>query len=100
MRRLFWASLGLGAGAVIGAGLMRWANQTRESLRPRSVAGNLAGAAADWREWFAEALEAGRAAMAEREEELHARYDGFEAGQRAPRWAGPGGARARRGVDG
>jgi hypothetical protein len=91
MRRLFWASLGLGAGAVIGAGVMRWANQTREALRPRSVVGNLADTAADWREWFAEALEAGRAAMAEREEELHARYDGFEAGQRA---------RARRGVDG
>lgn len=91
MRRTFWTALGLGAGAVIGAGVMRWANQTREALRPRSVADNLVDVAADWRDRFAEALDTGRAAMAEREEELHARYGGHDAGR---------GARARRGVDG
>jgi hypothetical protein len=87
MRRTFWAALGLGAGAVIGAGVMHWANRTREALRPRSIADGLVEAAADWRERLAEALDAGRAAMAEREEELHARYAGFD-------------ARARGGVDG
>ena len=91
MRRMFWTALGLGAGAVIGAGVMRWANQAREALRPRSLADNLVDVAADWRERFAEALDVGRTAMAEREEELHARFGGYDAGSSA---------RARGGVDG
>ena len=91
MKRLFWTSLGLGAGVVIGAGVMRWANEARESLRPRSMADNLVDAAAGWRERLAEALEAGRAAMAEREEALHARYEGLDTDRRG---------RARNGADG
>jgi hypothetical protein len=90
MKRLFWTALGLGAGVVIGAGVMRWANETRESLRPRSLADNLVEAAASWRDRLADALEAGREAMAEREEALHARYEGFSADT----------ARARNGADG
>lgn len=91
MRRLFWAALGLGVGAVIGAGVMRWANEARQALRPSSLADTMAEAAADWRERLSLALEAGRAAMAEREEELHARYGDRTADLRA---------RARNGVDG
>jgi hypothetical protein len=76
---------------VIGAGVMRWASEARESLRPRSLADNLIETAADWRYRLAEALEAGREAMAEREQALHERYQGLSADPRA---------RARNGADG
>jgi hypothetical protein len=73
MRRLFWGLVGLGMGAAIGVGAMRWASRTAERLAPRSLAEELLHAAADWRVRLADALEEGQAAMAEREAELRAR---------------------------
>ena len=74
MRRLFWTALGVGFGAAAAVGVMRLATRTREALRPTSVADRAVGAAEAWRERLAGALEAGRAAMAERERELRAAY--------------------------
>jgi hypothetical protein len=73
MKRIFWGLVGLGMGAAIGVGVMRWASRTADRLAPRSLASELLETAADWRERLAEALEEGQAAMAEREAELRAR---------------------------
>ena len=72
MKRLFWGLVGLGMGAVIGVGVMRWASRTADRLAPQSLASELARTAADWRERLGAALSAGQAAMAEREAELRA----------------------------
>jgi len=73
MRRLFWGLVGVGAGAAIGVGAMRWASRTVERLAPSSLAERAFESAADWRVRLAEAFEEGQAAMAEREAELRAR---------------------------
>jgi hypothetical protein len=73
MKRIFWGLVGLGMGAAIGVGVMRWASRTADRLAPRSLASELLETAAGWRERLAEALEEGQAAMAEREAELRAR---------------------------
>jgi hypothetical protein len=70
VRRVFWATLGVGFGAVAAVGAMRWASRTRAALRPRSWL----DVADDWRERLVDALEVGRDAMAEREQELLATY--------------------------
>jgi hypothetical protein len=72
MRRIFWGLVGLGMGAAIGVGAMRWASRTADRLAPRSLAAELVHSAADWRERLTAALSAGQAAMAEREAELRA----------------------------
>jgi hypothetical protein len=73
MKRLFWGLVGLGMGAAMGVGVMRWASRTADRLAPRSLAEELLRTAGDWRERLSEALEEGQAAMAEREAELRAR---------------------------
>ena len=73
MKRLFWGLVGLGMGAVLGMGVMRWASRTADRLAPQSLAEQLVAAAADWRRRLAGALAEGQAAMAEREAELRAR---------------------------
>jgi hypothetical protein len=73
MKRLFWGLVGLGMGAAIGVGVMRWASRAADRLTPRSLADELVQAAADWRERLTSALSEGQAAMAEREAELRAR---------------------------
>jgi hypothetical protein len=72
MKRIFWTLFGLGMGAAIGIGVMRWASRTAERLTPKSLGQRGLEAAAQWRERLADALEEGRAAMAEREAELRA----------------------------
>jgi hypothetical protein len=76
MRRLFWATLGLGAGAALGIGAVRWASRTAERLAPASLGRRTLDAAAEWRVRLSEALEEGRTAMATREAELRARHAG------------------------
>jgi hypothetical protein len=73
MRRVFWGLVGLGMGAAIGVGVMRWASRAADRLAPRSLAEELLQTAAGWRERLAAALSEGQAAMAEREAELRAR---------------------------
>jgi hypothetical protein len=73
MRRLFWTAVGVGAGAAMGVGAMRWASRTADRLAPSSLAERAFEAAGGWRERLAEAFEEGQAAMAEREAELRAR---------------------------
>ena len=72
MKRIFWGLVGLGMGAAIGVGVMRWASRTADRLAPRSLAEELLQAASDWRTRLTGALEEGQVAMAEREAELRA----------------------------
>ena len=72
MKRIFWGLVGLGMGAAIGIGMMRWASRTADRLAPRSLAEELLQTATEWRERLAGALAEGQAAMAEREAELRA----------------------------
>ncbi len=72
MKRIFWGLVGLGMGAVLGVGVMRWAQHAADRLAPQSLASELLQTAADWRERLSVALEQGQAAMAEREAELRA----------------------------
>jgi hypothetical protein len=72
MRRAFWTLFGLGMGAAVGIGVMRWAGRTAERLTPRSMSQRSLDLAQDWRERLTNALDEGRAAMAEREAELRA----------------------------
>jgi hypothetical protein len=72
VKRIFWGLVGLGMGAALGVGAMRWAQRTADRLAPRSLAEQLVQAAADWRERLGAALSEGQAAMAEREAELRA----------------------------
>ena len=67
MKRVFWGLVGLGMGAAIGVGVMRWASRTAGRLAPRWLAEELVQATADWRERLARGLSEGQAAMAERE---------------------------------
>ncbi len=76
MRRLFWAALGVGIGAAVGVGAVRWASRTAERLTPSSLGRRTLEAAGDWRARLAGALEEGRAAMAAREAELRAHRAG------------------------
>jgi len=82
MRRVFWGLVGLGMGAAVGVGVMRWASRTADRLAPRSLAEELFQTAADWRERLSVVLEQGQTAMAEREAELRAQLaePGSEAG--------------------
>jgi hypothetical protein len=70
VRRLFWATVGVGFGAAAAVGAMRWASRTREALRPRSWL----DIADDWRERLTDAVEVGREAMVEREQQLWATH--------------------------
>jgi len=70
IRRLFWGLVGIGLGAVIGAAVVRWANQTKARMSPQNVARSASGVLADWRDRAAEAIVAGAEEMARREAEL------------------------------
>ena len=72
MKRVFWGLVGIGMGAALGVGAMRWAQRTADRLAPQSLASELVQTATDWRERLGAALSAGQAAMAEREAELRA----------------------------
>jgi hypothetical protein len=74
VRRLFWLTFGLGLGAVVGVTTVRWATRTAEKLTPQSLAERAVSLAADLRARLADALDEGRAAMAEREAELRAQF--------------------------
>jgi hypothetical protein len=72
VKRIFWGLVGLGMGAAIGVGAMRWASRTADRLAPQSLAEELLRTAAGWRTRLAGALQEGQTAMAEREAELRA----------------------------
>src|SRR5512132_1860329 len=49
MKRVFWGLVGLGMGAALGVGVMRWASRAADRLAPQSLAEELVQTAANWR---------------------------------------------------
>lgn len=72
MRRLFWTTLGIGLGAVVGITAVRWAGRTKQRLSPPNLAREASSAGSAFAERFRDAVEEGRIAMEEREAELRA----------------------------
>ena len=70
MRRIFWALVGLGLGAVLGAQAVRWAGKQKKRYAPANVAREAGTALGDIKTRFAGAVEEGLKAMVEREAEI------------------------------
>lgn len=70
MKRIFWAMVGLGAGAVIGVQVSRWANQTKARYAPPNLAREAGGKLEQLKVRALEALAAGAEEMVQREAEL------------------------------
>ncbi len=75
MGRVFSVALGLGAGLLIGAWVIRRLDEAQQAVAPTHLAGQAGRAAAGFSERFREAVEAGREAAAAREAELRGQYE-------------------------
>lgn len=71
MRRIFWFAIGVGLGAAVAVMLARGLKRARKSI-PEAVAGEMRSAIDSFRTTIAEAVEEGRKAMHEAEEEMRA----------------------------
>ena len=74
MKRAFSVALGLGAGLLIGAYVIKRLDEAQQAVAPTHLAGQAGRAAASLGERFREAAAAGREAAAAREAELRAQY--------------------------
>ena len=88
-KRLFFASVGLGAGLAIGVLVARKAQRTQQALRPDNLAASAVARADGVRGRLATAIEQGREAAQAKESELRAVY-------RAPAQAGGAGSGGQR----
>jgi hypothetical protein len=70
VRRIFWATLGLGAGAVGAIMTMRFARRQARKVAPANLAREARGGLMDLAKLVSESINEGREAMREREEEL------------------------------
>jgi hypothetical protein len=75
VKRVFSLALGLGAGLVIGAYVVRRLDQAQQAVAPTNLAGQAGRAAGTFVERVRHASEEGRKAAADREAELRGRYD-------------------------
>jgi hypothetical protein len=76
MRRAFWVSVGLGAGVAAAVMVSRWMRRQRERLSPANIGSQISEGARDFRRLVREALDEGRQAFLEKEEELKASLGG------------------------
>lgn len=72
MRRLFWAMLGVGLGAVVGAQAVRWASRTKQRYAPPTLAREAAGRVSGLKARLRVAVEEGLAEMSRSEAEIRA----------------------------
>jgi hypothetical protein len=87
VRRAFWVSLGLGAGAASAIIASRWTRRQAKRVAPATIARETKGGLLDLSRLVSESIAEGRQAMAERERELRETYD-------VPLDDGPAGDRA------
>lgn len=73
-KRVFFAMLGLGAGVALGGYAVRKVEHAQRRLAPDALVAAAGRKASSLRERAAQAIEAGRAAAAEREAELRTTY--------------------------
>ena len=83
-KRLFFLSLGLGAGVAVGVAVTRKVAKTQQALRPDNLAASAAARAGGARGRLAQAIEAGRAAAEQKEAELRAVYRATSAPREQP----------------
>ena len=76
MRRGFWVAVGLGAGVAAAVMVSRWVRRQRQRLSPENIGSQLAEGARDFRRLVREALDEGRQAFIDKEEELKASLGG------------------------
>lgn len=74
MKRVFTLALGLGAGLVIGAYVIRQLDAAQQAVAPTTLAGQAGRAAGGLAERVKVAVDEGRVAAAAREAELRASY--------------------------
>lgn len=74
-KRLFWLLVGAGFGFGMSFWLMRFVRSTLERYSPERVSSDLAGAVREFGKDLRAAVEEGREAMREREEELRAQLE-------------------------
>lgn len=72
MRRIFWAMLGIGLGAVVGAMIVRWANRTKAKYAPPNIAREAGGRLAAFADRIRETVELGLQEMDQAEAEIRA----------------------------
>jgi hypothetical protein len=75
VKRAFTLALGLGAGLIIGAYVVRRLDQAQQAVAPANLAGQAGQAAGSFTERLRAAAQEGRLAAEEREAELRARYE-------------------------
>ncbi len=75
MKRAFTLALGLGAGVIVGAYIVRRLDDAQRAVQPTNLAGNAGRAAASFSDRLKAAAAEGRVAAAEREAELRGRFD-------------------------
>ena len=75
MKRAFTLALGLGAGLLVGAYVVRRLDEAQRAVAPANLAGQAGRAAGGFAERMRLAAAEGRAAAAEREAELRSRFD-------------------------
>ena len=75
MKRVFTLALGLGAGLLVGAYVVRRLDEAQRAVAPTNLAGQAGRAAGGFADRMRLAAEAGRAAAAEREAELRSQFD-------------------------
>jgi uncharacterized protein YqfA (UPF0365 family) len=74
VKRAFSLALGLGAGLLIGAYVVRRLDAAKQAVAPTTIAGRAGSAAGSFSERLRAAAEEGRAAAVAHEAELRARY--------------------------
>ncbi len=70
VRRLFWATLGLGAGVTTAVMTSRWMRRQADRMAPANIGRQAGETLRGVGELFRQALADGRAAMREREAEI------------------------------
>ena len=70
MRRTFWVSLGLGAGATGAILASRWAKKKAKQVAPATIAREARGGLLEFSKLLSDSITEGKVAMAEREREL------------------------------
>ena len=74
MKRLFSLAVGLGAGLIIGASVMRRFDEAQRALAPVNLAGRAGHAAGSFAQRLRDAITEGRVAAEAQERELRQRY--------------------------
>ncbi|MCJ7832016.1 MAG: hypothetical protein MUP92_01035 [Actinobacteria bacterium] len=80
MKRTFWLGAGLAAGATGAVLASRWAKKQAQRMAPTHIAKEMQGDVVDLSKRLADSIAAGKAAMEDREREIHSQIDDGTAG--------------------